>query len=78
LSSDLVVLNGDIDLESLEVDDEQEHQDGGHQVGEVGKVVSQDSLLEGVDLITSDEEGVEESDDGSFVLETALSLVGDG
>lgn len=36
LSSDFVVLDVDVNFESLEVDDKQEDQNSGHQVGEVG------------------------------------------
>lgn len=62
----------------MEVDHYEEYEHGGEEVGEVGEVVPDDGLLEGVDLIGSDEQSVEESDDGTFVLKTEFGFVSDG
>lgn len=34
-AADLLVLDGEVDLEALEVDDDQEHQDGGQEAVDV-------------------------------------------
>ena len=62
----------------LEVDDDQEDEDGGEQVVQVGETLSVESLLEGGDLVGFRDQEVEESNDGSFVLSTSFSDDGNG
>ena len=40
------VLDGKIDAETLKVDDDEEDEDGGHDVGHVGQVLAVEGLLE--------------------------------
>mmetsp|Transcript_1937 Transcript_1937/g.5612 ORF Transcript_1937/g.5612 Transcript_1937/m.5612 type:complete len:425 (-) Transcript_1937:27-1301(-) len=78
LSTVLLVLDGQIDAPSLEVDDDGEDEDGGGEVGKVGEVLAVDGLLEGADLVIAGDEEMEESDDGSLELSSAASVDGGG
>jgi hypothetical protein len=62
----------------LEVDDDEDYEHGGEQTGQVGRVLSVEGVLEGVDFVALGEEEVEESDDGSFELGSLVSSDGDG
>ena len=74
-----LVLVGDLDFvfESLEVDDDEEHDDGGHQVEEVGRGGSVEGLVQSGDFVGSGQEHVHGGHDGTFVLNIS-GLVGDG
>ena len=74
LSTVLLVLDRKIDTPSLEVDDNDEDQDSCQKVGQVRKVLTVESLLEGLDLIGTSDEKVEKSNDGSFELGTSTSV----
>lgn len=63
---------------NLEVDDDSEDEDGGHQVHEVGQVLAVESLTESADLVVAGGEQVEESNDGSLELGTTASVHGSG
>jgi len=78
VSLNALLLNVEIDSETLEVDDDQEDEDGGEQVVEVGETLSVESLLEGSDLVGFSDQKVEESNNGSFVLSTVFSDDGNG
>ncbi|GMT25660.1 hypothetical protein PFISCL1PPCAC_16957 [Pristionchus fissidentatus] len=67
-------LDGKVDTEALQIDDDSEHEDGGHQVHEVGKVLSVEGLTESTDLVVSGGEEVEEGDDGSLEFGSAASV----
>lgn len=74
LSSVAGVLDREIDAEALEVDNNQEHEDGGHEVGTVGEVLSVEGFLEGADLVATGDEQVEESNEGTFELGTTAGV----
>ncbi len=78
VSLNALLLNVEVDSESLEVDDDQEDEDGGEQVVKVGETLSVESLLEGGDLVGFSDQKVEESNNGSFVLSTVFSDDGNG
>lgn len=67
-------LDGDLDAESLEVDDGGEDGEGGEQVHDVGEVLSVESLLESTLLVGPGHEEVEEGDDGTLVLGATTSV----
>ena len=62
----------------LEVDDDQDDNDGGYQVGNVRRILPIEGLLDGVKLVLLGQEEVEKCDDGSFELSTLLCADGDG
>ena len=78
LSTVLLVLDGEVNAPSLEVDNDHEDEDGSEQVGEVGQVLAVDGLLEGADLVIAGDEKVEEGDDGSLELGAAAGVDGGG
>ena len=57
-----------IDAETLEIDDDEENEDGGHQVGDVRQVGAVEGFLERANLVRAREEQVEEGDDRAFKL----------
>jgi len=59
-------LDGQIDSESLEVNDDAEDENSGEQVGQVRQVLSSKSLLECTNLVLSGDQKMEESDDSSL------------
>mmetsp|Transcript_17052 Transcript_17052/g.29342 ORF Transcript_17052/g.29342 Transcript_17052/m.29342 type:complete len:323 (-) Transcript_17052:390-1358(-) len=78
LSAVLLVLDGEDDPPSLEVDDDHEDEDGGGEVGEVGQVLAVDGLLDGADLVVARDEEVEERDDGALELGSTSGVDGGG
>ena len=62
----------------LEVDDDQDDDDSGYQVGDVRSVLPIEGLLDGVQLVLLGQEEVEKGDDGSFEFSTLLRADGDG
>jgi len=78
LASVLLVLDGEIDTESLEVDDDHEHQNGSQQVGDVGEVLTVESFLQGTDLVTTGDQQVEKSNNSSFELSSSSGVDGGG
>ena len=67
-------LDGDLDAETLEVDDSSEDDKGGQQVHDVGQVLPVESLLQGALLVGPGHEQVEESDDSTLVLGATASV----
>ena len=61
----------------LEVDNDEDDQDGGKKVGDVWCISSVESLLDGKHLVWFGEEEVEESDDGTLELSPILGSDGD-
>ncbi|KAF1756407.1 hypothetical protein GCK72_012860 [Caenorhabditis remanei] len=59
-------LDWKVDTESLEVDNHSENEESGHQVHQVWKVLTVESLTESADLIGASGEKMEESDDSSL------------
>merc|ERR1712051_807967 len=66
LSSDALILQMKLNSEALEVNDDQDDDDGGYQVGDVWRVLPIECLLDSVKLILLGQEEVEKCDDGSF------------
>ena len=71
LSAVLLILDWEVDPPSLEVDDNEEDEDGRGQVGQVGEVLAHQGLLDGADLVVAGDEKVEEGDDGALELGAA-------
>ena len=59
----------------LEVDDDCENEDGGHQVHQVGQVLAVEGLAQTTHLILSHREKVEEGDHRSLKLRSCRSQV---
>mmetsp|Transcript_30829 Transcript_30829/g.66633 ORF Transcript_30829/g.66633 Transcript_30829/m.66633 type:complete len:351 (+) Transcript_30829:714-1766(+) len=78
LSTVLLVLNGEDNPPSLEVDDNDKHENRGGEVGQVGQILSVHGLLDGADLVIARDEQVEQCDDGTFELGTASGVDGGG
>mmetsp|Transcript_17262 Transcript_17262/g.50153 ORF Transcript_17262/g.50153 Transcript_17262/m.50153 type:complete len:262 (-) Transcript_17262:361-1146(-) len=68
LSAVFLILDGKIDPPSLEVDDHDEYQHRRHEVGQVGKILAVQRLLESADLVSAGDEQMEECDDGALEL----------
>jgi hypothetical protein len=69
-------LDGDLDTETLEVDNSGENTNGGQKVHDVGEVLSVESLLESSLLVGPGEEKVEEGDNSTLKLGTTASVDG--
>ena len=69
-------LEGKVDLEALEVDDETKDEDGRHEVGDVGQVLAVEGLLERANLILLGDEEVEQGNHGALELGTAAGVDG--
>mmetsp|Transcript_81 Transcript_81/g.192 ORF Transcript_81/g.192 Transcript_81/m.192 type:complete len:411 (-) Transcript_81:116-1348(-) len=78
LSAVLLVLDGEDDAPALEVDDHDEDEDGGHEIGEVGQVLAVDRLLDGADLVGPREQEVEQGHNGALELRAAARVDGGG
>ena len=78
LSAVLLVLDGKIDAPSLKVNDNDKDEDGGEEIGQVGKILSVESFLESADLVVAGNEQVEESNNGSLKLGTTARVDGGG
>jgi hypothetical protein len=61
----------------LEVDDDENDNDGGDQVHKVWSVLSVESLLQAIELVWLSQQKVEESNDSSLKLSTLISSNGD-
>lgn len=67
-TSNSVVLEGDINLETLEVNDNDENKSGRDQTSQVGEVRSVESVLESDELVVNNEQTVEEIQNSTFIL----------
>lgn len=70
----LFVFDGKVDTEALEINDNDEDEDGGHEVGDVGEVLAIEGLLEGANLVVSGDQKVEQSNDSSFEFRSTSSV----
>lgn len=77
MSAHPVALDGDLDTESLEVDDDTKDDDGGEEVHHVGGVGAVKGFTEGAHLVRASEEKVEQVDDSTFEL-SSWKFGGDG
>ena len=71
-------LDGDLDAETLEVDDSAENDDSGDQVHDVGQVLAVESLLESDSLVGPGEEEVDKRNDGALELRSTAGVDGCG
>jgi len=71
-------LEGDVDLEALQVDDDQEHQQRGRHVGEVGQVLAEEGVGEGAPLVGAEQRRVHGGDDGALELGALAHVEGGG
>ena len=69
-------LDGDLDAETLEVDDGAEDGNGSDQVHDVGQVLAVEGLLEGKLLVGPGDQKVDKGDDGTLELRTSASVDG--
>mmetsp|Transcript_14521 Transcript_14521/g.24067 ORF Transcript_14521/g.24067 Transcript_14521/m.24067 type:complete len:368 (+) Transcript_14521:211-1314(+) len=76
LSTVLLVLDRKVDTPSLEVDNDDKDQDGSHEVGQVRKILTVESLTKSTDLVVTGDEKMEQGDDGTFELSTTTSVDG--
>ena len=76
LSAVLLVLDGKNHSPSLEVDDHDENEEGGKEIGQVGKILSEHRLLDGADLIIPSNEEMEQCHDSSLELGPPTSIDG--
>lgn len=72
-SSYFFVLDGNIDFEALEVDNNEEHQDGGQQTVDVGQTRTIEGLLDGCQLVSLSSQSMEQSHYSSFVFLSRVS-----
>ena len=70
--------DGQVHAEALEVDHDQEDQDCGEQVGDVGHVRPVKRLLECAHLVAAGDEQVEQGDDGALELGATAGVHGGG
>mmetsp|Transcript_44817 Transcript_44817/g.142710 ORF Transcript_44817/g.142710 Transcript_44817/m.142710 type:complete len:313 (-) Transcript_44817:240-1178(-) len=70
--------DGEVHAEALEVDHDEEHEDGGQEVGAVGQVLAVEGLLEGAGLVRAGKEQMEEGDDGALELRPTPLVDGGG
>jgi hypothetical protein len=71
-------LDGDLDAETLEVDDGAEDGNGSDQVHDVGQVLAVECLLEGKLLVGPGDQKVDKGDDGTLELGTSAGVNGSG
>ena len=64
-------------LTYLEVNDDEDDKDSGHQVADVRRVLSIEGLLQGIELVRFCEQEVEKSDDSTLKLGTLLGTNSD-
>lgn len=74
VTTHLSVSEGQFDAESLEVDNDKEHNEGSQQAGNVRGILTVEGVLEGEDLVRFSQEGVEKGNNGTFEFSILLSL----
>eukprot|EP00963_Diacronema_lutheri_P014065 scaffold2858_cov659-Pavlova_lutheri.AAC.36 len=68
----------EVHAEALEVDDDQEDHHGRQEVGDVGKVLPVERLLERPQLVVAGDQQVKQGDDGAFELNPPSGVNGGG
>lgn len=68
LPAEVLVLEGQLDLEALDVDDDEEDEDRRGEVRQVREALAEERLLERLELVGAREEHVEERDDSALEL----------
>ena len=74
LTTVLGVLDRQFHTEALEVDDDEEDDDGSKEVGDVGKTRAVEGIAESTDLVLTGNEAVEQGDDGTFEFLTTTVI----
>lgn len=74
LSTESVALDGNLDAESLKVDDEGEHGNGRDEVHDVRETLAVERFLERATLVVPGEEEVEQGDEGTLELGSSTSV----
>jgi hypothetical protein len=74
LTTESVTLDGDLDSESLKVDDEGEDGDCRDEVHDVGESFTVEGLLERTTLVVPSEEKVEQGDESTFEFGSSTSV----
>ena len=76
MTTELVALDGDLDAESLEVDNDGKNNDSREQAHNVGKPLPPEGLAQGTTFIMPGEEEVEQRNDGTFKLGSTANVDG--
>ncbi len=76
LTTESVGLDGDLDTETLKVDDNEEDEKGGQKVHDVRQTVTVKSLLERTRLVVPSEQEVEEGNESTFEFGTSTRVDG--
>lgn len=71
-------LDGDLNTETLEVDDTGEDKQGGQEVHDVGQVLAVESLVQSTLLVGPGQQKVEQGDDGTLELRATAGVNGRG
>lgn len=71
-------LDGDLNSETLEVDNSGENQESGQEVHDIGEVLAVESLLQGTLLVGPGQEQVEESNDSTLEFGATTGVDGGG
>lgn len=78
LSTVFLVFDRKVNTPSLEVDNNNKDEDGGHKICKVGKILTVESFPDGTDLVFTSDEKMEKSNDGSLELSSTPSVDGGG
>ena len=76
LAAEAVALDGDLDAEALEVDDDGEDSDSRNEVHNVGEPLAPERLAEGTALVIPSEEEVEQRDNSTLKLGATAGVDG--
>jgi hypothetical protein len=76
-SSHLLATQLELNSESLEVDNDEDDDDGGNQVEKIWSILSVEGLLQSVKLVWLGKHEVEKSDDGTLEFGSLVSSDGD-
>lgn len=78
MATETVALDGDLNAEALEVDDNGKDNQSREEVHDVGETLPPEGLLEGARLVVPGEEEVEKCDDGTLEFGAATGVDGSG
>lgn len=78
LATEPVGLDGDLDTETLEVDDNGENNNSGDEVHDVGETITPECFTESTALVVPGEEEVEERNEGAFEFRSTTGVDGGG
>ena len=78
LAAETVALDGDLDSETLQVNDDGKDDDGGDQVHDVEETLAPEGLAESAAFVVPGEKQVEERDNGTLELGATSNVDGGG